>query len=318
MIPVFIVLGVLALVVIFGGLYAYNQAFYAKGGKKNISGYFEKNTCYQRLKDVVDDLIKNMENDKYEDVYIKSYDGTRLYARYYHTKDNAPVHIMLHGYKGNALRDMCGGYRLARDMGHNVLVVDHRGCGKSCGRTITFGIKERRDALCWINYICSRFGDVPIFMVGVSMGAATSLMVTDMDIPKNVVGVIADCPYSSPKEVITKVCRDMGMPRFIYAFVVLGAMLYGGFLPNSASAVKSVQNSKVPILILHGDADAFVPFSMAEAIYKSATSEKYLYSFEGADHGMSYMVDPEKYTAAVNEFAQKCLNYRHSVDENKI
>ncbi len=61
--------------------------------------------------------------------------------------------------------------------GHNVLMIEERAHLESEGHTITFGIKERYDALDWIRYALQRFGeDTRIILVGISMGAATVLM----------------------------------------------------------------------------------------------------------------------------------------------
>ena len=139
------------------------------------------------------------------------------------------------------------------------------------------------------------------------MGGATALMASDLDLPSNVVGAIADCPFSSPKAIIKKVCRDRGMPEAIYPFVTFGAYIYGHFSPNKEGAIKSVKNTKIPILILHGTNDGFVPYKMSEEIYDQATGEKYLFGFDGADHGMSYMSNPKKYEDATYEFVAKCL-----------
>ena len=293
-----------------GGLYAYLQAFYAGGSKEKINKYFEENESFQNARDEMARLIDLVDKTPCEEIYIKAHDGVKLYGRYYHIKDGAPVEIMLHGYKGNAKRDMCGGHYLAKSLGHNILLIDQRGCGKSEGKTITFGVKERIDALSWVRYITNRFGDIPIFLVGVSMGGATALMITDMDLPKNVVGAIADCPYSSPKAIIKKVCIDRGMPEFIYPIVTVGALIFGHFYPNKEGAIKSVRNAKIPYLILHGKKDGFVPYCMAEEIFENGTGEKYLYSFEEADHGTSYMSDPQKYESATKEFMAKCLQNR--------
>lgn len=299
--------GVLLLALLLGGLYAYMQAFYAKAGKENIDTYFGENEEYQRAKKEISYLVSQLDECDCEEIYIKAYDGVTLFARYYHIKDGAPVQIMMHGYKGNAKRDMCGGHKLARKLCHNILLIDHRGCGNSKGKTVTFGVKERLDALYWVNYISKRFNNPPIFLVGVSMGGATALMATDLDLPKNVVGAIADCPFSSPRAIIKKVCADRGMPQAIYPFVTLGAYIFGHFSPNKEGAVKSVRNAKIPILILHGTNDGFVPYQMSEEIYASATGVKYFHGFEGADHGMSYMSNPTKYEEATVKFIEECL-----------
>ncbi len=308
MIIAIIIVSLLFLGVLGGAIFAYLNAFYAKGSKKKINDYFKDNEELSKARSEMERLISLMDATPFEEVYIKAYDGVKLYAKYYHIQDGAPIQIMMHGYKGIAKRDMCGGHYLAKKLGHNILLIDQRGCGNSGGRTITFGVKERKDALSWISYLTDRFGDVPIFLVGVSMGGATALMTTDMDLPKNVLGAIADCPYSSPKAIIKKVCKDRGMPELIYSFVPLGALLFGHFNPNKEGAIKSVKNAKIPYLILHGEKDGFVPHSMAKEIFEAGTGEKHLYSFKNADHGTSYMSDPEKYESATSAFIEKCLS----------
>ena len=304
----------LAIGLLLGGLYAYVQAFFSKGSKKNVNKYFEQNESFQNAKDNMKRMQEDVLSCPFEEIYIKSFDGTKLFGRYYHINDGAPLQILIHGYKGSAIRDMCGAHMLARQLGHNILLVDQRGIGKSKGRTITFGVKERRDALEWIKHMSLKLNNPPIFVIGVSMGGAVSLMITDMDLPSNVVGTIADCPYSSPKAIIKKVCIDRGMPEHIYPIVTIGALAYGHFNPNKEGAIKSVKASKIPILILHGEKDSFVPCSMAREIYEAANCEKRLYTFENADHGTSYMTDPEKYEHAVREFVEFCLKNRHRVD----
>ena len=133
-------------------------------------------------------------------------------------------------------------------------------------------------------------------------------MTADLDLPKNVCGIIADCPYSSPEAIIKKVCRDRGMPGFIFPFVTIGAYLFGHFKIRGSGAVTSVKSTDVPILILHGAEDGFVPYQMAEEIYKAAGGYRELYRCEGADHGMSYMTDPKTYESRVKSFITKCLN----------
>lgn len=313
MIVALIVLLLISLSLLGGGLYAYRQAFYSKGSKKNVNKYFEKNEAYQSSKETVNAMCDDIDKCQCEEIYINAFDNTRLYARYFHISENAPIHILMHGYKGKANRDMCGAFKIAKSLNHNILLIDQRGCGKSEGNTITFGVKERKDALSWVKYLTQRFEKAPIILVGVSMGGATALMVTDMDLPKNVACVVADCPYSSPKEIIKKVCRDRGMPKFIYPIVTEGALLFGGFNPSKHSAIRSCQNAKIPYLIIHGMNDGFVPFYMAEQIYESGIGKKKLVAFENADHGTSYLSDPERYERIYKDFVKECLEAQEAL-----
>lgn len=200
-------------------------------------------------------LIERLACIPYEDVYTESYDGLRLHARYYHCSDTAPLAIQFHGYKSISLRDFSGGAYECISRGHNLLLVDQRAHGESCGKVITFGIKERLDVRAWVDYSLSRFGkDVKIMLYGISMGAGTVLMASELKLPKNVVGIVADCPFSSPRAIIKKVTRDMGLPAdLLYPFVRLGALIFGGFDPDFASAVSAVKSTDAPILLIHGE-----------------------------------------------------------------
>ena len=140
------------------------------------------------------------------------------------------------------------------------------------------------------------------------MGAATVLMATDLSLPPNVVGVIADCPYSSPKAIIQKVSRDMHLPaRIAYPFVKLGAKIFGGFDLEESSALSAVANTNIPILLIHGEDDHFVPCDMSRSIHKACASRITFQTVPGAGHGLSYMVAPEIYEKVTTDFIHTIL-----------
>ena len=310
MIFVYIAIGI-TLVIFGGALFGYFRAFYSPKKREVMHGQLPDSEQYESVKEHIKDLIAYVNNLEYEEVYIDSYDKTKLFGRYYHTKDGAPLQILFHGYKGDPNRDFCGGLLLALRSGFNVIMVDQRSHGKSGGSTISFGIKERYDVLEWVKYANRRFGDTcPIILTGISMGGATVLMTLSIDLPKNVVGVMADCPYSSPGEIIRLFCKNMGLPpRIVYPFAYLGALIFGGFRLDATSAYKAVEKTDVPIVIFHGEEDSFVPCDMAKKIYGNCKcKDKFLYTFKGADHGMSYMSDNEKYESGYNGFISLCID----------
>lgn len=297
------------LAIVFGGAYyAYYIAFYSpmKDREKIPEIKDEK---YKVHKNAIRDLYRELQNKPCEFVTIQSRDRLTLSGRYYHVQDGAPLAIGFHGYRSCWLVDFCGGADIAFQMGHNLLLVDERAHGKSQGRSITFGIKERQDLLCWVDYALNRFGpDTKILLYGVSMGAATVLMASGLALPKNVKGIIADCPYSSPLDIILEVGKQTGYPiKLIRPFVIWGAKIFGGFDVMEISAEEEVRNSRIPILLIHGADDNFVPAEMSEEIAKANPEKVTRYTFPGADHALSYMVDTPRYRKLVTEFVQHVL-----------
>lgn len=240
----------------------------------------------------------------YEDFYIKSFDGLTLHARYYEYKKGAPTEIMFHGYRGTAERDLSGGLQRCFALGRNVLLVDQRTTCQSGGHVITFGIKEHRDCLSWVDFATEQFGkDVPLVLTGISMGASTVLMAAGKNLPSNVKGVLADCGFTTAEEIIKKCSRDLHLPaNLLFPFIKLGAKLFGGFDLCEYSALEGVKNSKLPIIFVHNDGDDFVPFEMSRKLYEAANCPKHFVEINGDGHGLSYLLDNRKYFDNVTEF----------------
>lgn len=299
-----IVVGALLFALHFG----YKLAFYYDDPCKDPFDYGKEGQIAPKVP-VLEKALREFCDAPYEEVSILSRDGLRLFAKYYHHADNAPLEIQCHGYKGDAMRDFCGGWAVARDSGHNVLLIDQRCHGKSQGHTITFGIREKTDVQCWVEYANERFGEVPIILSGVSMGAATVLMAAGMDLPGNVKAVIADCPFDSPANIIKTVMeRNMGMPVGpMYPLVRLGGMVYGHFDLESDSAVEAVKRAKLPILLIHGDDDRFVPYPMSQNIHAAAPDKITFHTVPGAGHAMNFLWDPDKYRQTVMAFTSRVL-----------
>ena len=264
----------------------------------------------RKVKPVLDPAIAAFLEAPFEEVSITSHDGLKLTGRYYHVSDSGPLEIQCHGYKGNPFVDFAGTWRIAKEAGRNVLLINQRCHGGSEGHTITFGILEKQDVMAWITYANNRFGKIPMLLNGVSMGAATVLMVADMELPENVKGIIADCPYDAPANIIKKVLgQDMGMPvKLVYPLIRLGGMLYGKFNLNADSPVEAVKRSRLPILLIHGDDDRFGPHPMSCNIYAAAPESIEFHTISGAAHAMNYVTDPESYTAIMRAFTERCLS----------
>ncbi len=255
------------------------------------------------------ELIDRLNARCYERVHITSFDGLRLTGRYYHNREGAPLAILCHGYHGTPTRDFCGGADICLAAGYNLLMIEQRAHCSSEGKTISFGVNERQDCLDWTRYAVNRFGpETRILLMGISMGAASVLMASALPLPENVRGIIADCPYTSPKAIICEVARQRGLPgRVMWPFVELSARLYGRFSPSSADAVEAVKHASVPILLIHGEADSFVPCDMGRQIAAANQSLIEFHTFPGAEHGISYLTDTPRYTEIVNQFCRRVL-----------
>ena len=249
----------------------------------------------------IDDLLARPS----ERVSIVSRDGLRLVADYYPGQLGRPVHICCHGYRSLGPRDFCGIAQSLLEQGDGVLLIHQRSQGASEGHTITFGVREREDVLLWARYAEQRFGSqTPLFLYGLSMGAATVLMASALPLPKNVKGVIADCPFDSPRDIIVHSAQK-AVPHagLLWPFLQLGAFLFGhGLRFGSICCHEAVQKATVPLLILHGEDDRFVPAAMSAPIAAAAPDRVTRLLFPRAGHGMSFFEDPARYTASIQAF----------------
>lgn len=272
---------------------------------RHLSGDAQTQSFKERIYAMIDELNAL----PFERVSITSRDGLRLSGRYYHQTDGAPLAILCHGYRGTPSRDFSGGTRLYRRLGFNLLMIEERAHLKSEGHSITMGVRERYDVLDWTAYAIRRFGsETKIVLSGISMGAATVLMVSGMNPPVNVRAIIADAPYTSPRAIMRRVLTSMKLPvGIVYPFLWLGAELFGGcnLSDQSADAAEAVKHARVPILLIHGEADDFVPCEMGRAIAAANPDRVELHTFPGAAHGLSYLVDTPRYEQIATDFLQK-------------
>jgi len=259
---------------------------------------------YEVFWDEMRNWVLEARRTPHENFSITSFDGLRLTGKYYEYAPGAPVELMFHGYRGDAERDLSGGMQRCFQVGHNVLIVDQRCAGASEGNVISFGIYEHRDCLDWIDFLVETFGpEVRIILTGISMGAATVLMAAGKDLPGNVVGVLADCGYNSPKDVILHVARSLHLPaRVLYPFAKMGAKIFGHFDLESYSPEIAVRNCRIPVLFFHGDQDDYVPSFMSKINYDICPSRKKLVLIPGAGHGLSFPVSPDVYLQEVQDF----------------
>ena len=319
MLWVILVAAVLIGLVLCVSFYTFYICFYSRANRSEDPYALMHGRQYEEVKDNIIACTRIMDKAPCEWVYTTSFDGLRLAGRFYHTSDGAPLLILFHGYRSMSLRDCAGGYILGKKLGFNILAVDQRGHAESGGHVISFGINERKDCESWIRFAMNRFGNATkIVLSGLSMGAATVLMASQLPLPENVAAILADCPYSSPADIIRKVCRDRHLPDHLaYPFIRLGAWIYGRFDLDETTACSAVKNTQVPILLLHGEDDHFVPCKMSRQIHSSCSSPSQLHTFPGAGHGLCYMIDPIRYETVTIQFLRKIPPLRAHLEQNE-
>ncbi len=308
MIPaiVLLILLLLLLAVAYG---VYRFVLYAPLGQQNDPRHLPTGEQYDPWMDEMLRLIDELLAMPSERVYITSKDGLRLAGDYYAGKPSHPIHICCHGYRGLGVRDFCGGAQTLMSRGDGVLLIHERAQGNSRGHTMTFGVREREDVLLWARYCAERFPGAPLFLHGLSMGAATVLMTSALPLPEAVKGILADCPYDVPHDIITLTADKLGLPgKVMWPFLCTGGFLFGrGLRFGDVCCHEAVKASKVPILIIHGEDDRFVPAYMSEPMAKANPVLVTRHTFPGAGHGMSYLVDSARYRAITGDFIESCL-----------
>ena len=242
-----------------------------------------------------------------QDVYMTNRDGLKLHAVWIPVENAKGTTIFAHGFRSCGLTDFSLAFDLYRDKGMNILLLSQRTHGASEGKYITFGVKESRDVYDWIQYHNEHFGLHPILCSGLSMGAATVMYLAGMDLPENVRGFVADCGFTSPKEILAHVfTQQTHLPAWPFLWATdLCARYFAGFSIYEQHTQKALLNNSRPILMVHGMDDDFVPTEMSRRSFDSCSGDKTLLLVEGAGHGVSFLVDRETYLQKIHTLLEK-------------
>lgn len=238
-------------------------------------------------------------------IAIRSRDGYILRGHWYPAENARRVVILVHGWHSRWSRDFCGIAPFLHEQGCSLLLVEQRCHGQSGGDLISYGINERFDIerwLCWVEFYHK---GLPIYLYGMSMGAATVLMTTGLPIAGRVAGVISDCGYSDPRAIIqSNLEQNIGkLASPTLMAVNLNCKRREGFSFKDYTPRKAMeQNTEVPCLFVHGDADSMVPWEMSAENFRACNAPKELLIIHGAEHGVSFLIDPETYKQHVVNF----------------
>lgn len=262
-----------------------------------------KKTSWAPMAEIIGETAQFLRENQAKDLFTRSYDGLRLHGLWLPAEHPIGSLLLFHGYRSSYLSDFSMVISFYHRLGLNLLLAEQRSHGKSEGRYITFGVREHRDVLTWVEYHNAHLGQFPIFLGGMSMGATTVLMAAGETLPNNVRGVVADCGFSSPGEIIAHVMKKSHLPKYpLLPVVGMFTRLIAGFGLEECSTVTAMKNCRIPVLIIHGTGDHFVPCEMSQRAFAACGGEKQIILVSNAGHGQSYLEDQPRCQSALENF----------------
>ena len=306
-------LGLLAVAVVAltgGSFYMLGYSLTPKDNKgKDIPGSYEyMHSKYPFITPWLDSL---QTTGALRDTFIINRKGRQLHAMFASAaKPTDKTAVIVHGYTDNAIRMLMIGYLYNNDLNYNILLPDLQDNGLSEGPAIQMGWKDRLDVLNWMNIANDIFGKRTQMVVhGISMGAATTMMVSGEAQQPFVKCFVEDCGYTSVWDEFSFQLKDMfGLPEFplMYTTSWLCNAKYGWNF-QEASSLEQVKKCSLPMFFIYGDADMYVPTCMVYPLYEAKSEPKELWIVPGATHAMSYKDYPQEYTERVKKFVGKYI-----------
>ena len=241
------------------------------------------------------------------ELHITSRDGLSLAAELIEAESPIGLVVAVHGFRSWPAREFALIAKHLYEQGYTVLYPYMRAHRQSAGKYITFGVKERFDIAAWANLLSEKRPDLPLFLYGQSMGGATVIMASGLDLPKNTRGVIADSAFFSPRDVIgTALVHSYKVPVFpMLPAMDLWARIIAGYSITDTTCQEALDKTDLPFLFIHGTADELVPYQMGLQNYEHCHTEKQMLTVEGAAHCASYYVDTARYISYLDGFLKK-------------
>jgi fermentation-respiration switch protein FrsA (DUF1100 family) len=215
-----------------------------------------------------------------EDVWIDTSDGVRLNGWWISQPQARFTTLHLHGNGGNITHRAEIALALARS-GSSVLLLDYRGYGRSEGRPTEAGLY--RDAEAAYEHLRAR-GVAPenLIIHGESLGSAVAV---DLATRKTCAGLVLEAPFSSARAVAGRVLPLLG-PALIWSFNAKG----------------KIGQLRVPLLVIHGDRDEVIDYSLGRELFEAAPEPKQFWTVEGAGHNDILPVGGDAYRERLAAF----------------
>ncbi len=291
----------------------------SKRSEKKLSGSAGQ---IKQFEEELTEASLNLKNSECETAEINAYDSIKLVGHLRKCENTKRLIIAMHGWRSSWSSDFGAISEFWHTNGCDVLYAEQRGQGESEGEYMGFGLIERYDCLEWIKWANKNgYSNTPIYLCGISMGAATVLMTAGLELPENVHGIMADCGFTSPHAIWKHVLEEnLHMPFGGISSAIANDMCKKKIQMGTKeySSTEAMRECKVPVLFIHGTDDRFVPVEMTYENYKACKSPKRLLIVPGAEHGMSYIIDKETYERTVKDFWKDFDVYNPSIQDQTI
>lgn len=300
---------ILVLLILIGGsIYLLRYSLTPNIQRDTTRSFERAYRSYPYLENWVDSL--NSES-ALRDTFIINREGKRLHSYYISASEpTAKTAMLIHGYTDNAISMLMLGHLYNREWNYNVFLPDLQYHGLSEGRAIQMGWKDRLDVMEWMDVANHLYGDSARIVVhGISMGAATTMMVSGEDVPDYVRCFVEDCGYTSVwDEFSQEIQVRFNLPVFplLYTGDWLCRIKYGWGM-KEASSLEQVKKSRLPMYFIHGDEDTFVPTWMVYPLYEAKPGPKELWIVPQTKHAVAFYNHPVEYAARVKSFVDKYI-----------
>lgn len=244
----------------------------------------------------------------YENITFTS-EGNKIEGWYIPAKENRFTLVYSHGYSGNRESSSVSTYNLApiiHKMGGNFLSFDFSGEGESEGKTVTVGYREQEDLKSAIK-TAQKKSSSPIFLYGLSMGAATTSIVASHS--DDIAGAICDSPFSNLRNYLeSNLSVWTKLPKYPFQPIILTMEeKIAGVKLDRVDPETAVKELKVPMLLIHGKGDDMIPYTEGVKVANSNKNMIQLKIFNNQGHCKSFQNYKTEYTSLIENFINTTL-----------
>lgn len=219
----------------------------------------------------------------YEDVWLKTIDGTRIHGWYVPKPGSQWTVLMLHGNGGN-ISHRLQTLQILHQVGASTLIIDYHGYGKSEGRPSEQGTYE--DALAaWAFLTETKTSAANIVVFGRSLGGAVAAWLAAK---VNPAGLILESTFTS--------LTDLAHHHY--------PLLPVGFISRyKYDSMALAHKITSPALVLHSRSDTIVPFALGVGLFEALPAEKSFLEMQGG-HNDGFYKTGQKYTHGLTKFLE--------------